>query len=222
MVIPASCITVFPVNVEGITYATAQLVAKRDGKLYLMQVKGVPTEIKIDGKTLKNVKPKGSSKPVYKNIYLLTEEVAQRLFLEQKPTEETTKDVAWKKIHDAGLQRTIIKGPAKVAEAPTDDDFRQAAVYEITVPTDEKGLLEIQYQGDCARLYADGKLIADNFYNGRSFYYGLWRLSEGTQKLELRILPMQPNAPIYFPKEADRTVEERIITVKIYEKIVDG
>ena len=215
MTIPAACVAVFPVNVEGITYATAQLVAKRDGKIYLMQMKGVPTEMKIDGKLMKNVKPKGMTKPVYKNIYLLTEEEAQRLFLEETHTETIAKEVPWKKLHDAGPQRTIVKGPAKVAEAPTDDDFRQAAVYEIDIPSDTKGLLEIQYQGDCARLYTvDGKLIADNFYNGRSFYYALWRLPEGVKKLVLRILPMQPNAPIYFPKEADTTAGEKVMAIK--------
>ncbi len=211
--IPASCVAIFPVNVEGITYATAQLIAKRDGKIYLMQVKGVPTEMKIGRKTFKNLKPKGSLKPIYENIYLLSEEEAQHLFLE-KQQEPTLEDVKFNKIADAGTQRQIVKGPAKVAEAPSDDDFRQAAVYQIDVPTNGKGLMEIHYQGDCARLYANGKLIADNFYNGRCFYYGLWRLPEGVQKLELRILPMQNNVPIYFPKEADTTIGERVVAMK--------
>ena len=179
-----------------------------------MQLKGVPTEIKIAGKLMKNVKPKGTTKPVYRNIYLLTEEEAQWLFLEQNTMTTVVDDMPWKKTSEPGQQRTIVKGPAKVAEAPTDDDFLQAAVYEITVPTDAKGLLEIQYQGDCARLYADGKLIADNFYNGRSFFFGLWRLPESTQKLQLRILPLQPDAPIYFPKEADKTAGEKVMAIK--------
>ena len=213
--IPASCVAIFPVNVEGITYATAQLVGKREGKIYLMQVKGVPTEIKIGDKLLRNVKPKGTVKPVYKNVYLLTEEEAQWLFLEETHTETVAQDVPWKKLHDAGQQRTIVKGPAMVAEAPTDDDFLQAAVYQIDLPTDGNGLLEIQYQGDCARLYTgEGRLIADNFYNGRHFYYALWRLPEGVKTLELRILPMQPNALIYFPKEADTTAGERVTAIK--------
>lgn len=64
-------------------------------------------------------------------------------------------------------------------------------------------LLSIRYRGDCARLYVDGKLVADNFYNGRPFLMGLWRLPVSCSKLELRILPLQKSMPVYFPKEAD-------------------
>lgn len=76
----------FPVNIDGIRYATAQLIAKRDGKIYLEQIPGVPTEIAIGKKILKNVKPLGKDKPVYENIYLLTSEEASRLFLPEKET----------------------------------------------------------------------------------------------------------------------------------------
>ena len=64
LTIPAGCMAIFPVNIDGIRYATAQLVARRDGKVYMMQLKGIPTTIALQsGKTLKNVKPKGLSAP---------------------------------------------------------------------------------------------------------------------------------------------------------------
>ena len=70
--IPAGCMAIFPVNVDGIKYATAQLVAKRDGKIYLMQIPGIPTTICMqNGKVMKNVKVRGTEKPVYGNLYLL-------------------------------------------------------------------------------------------------------------------------------------------------------
>ena len=212
--IPSSCVAIFPVNVEGITYSTAQLVGKRDGKIYLMQVKGIPTELKVEGKLMKNLKPKGLTKPVYKNIYLLDEKEAEHLFLEQPTNTSEQHELTWKKVSEAGVQRQIVKGPAKVAEAPTDDDYQQAAVYQINLSADDNGLMEIQYQGDCARLYANGKLIADNFYNGKNFYFGLWRLPKDVHTLELRILPMQANAPIYYPKEADTRVGEKVMAIK--------
>jgi hypothetical protein len=212
--IPSSCVAIFPVNVEGITYSTAQLVGKRDDKIYLMQVKGIPTELKVEGKLMKNLKPKGLTKPVYKNIYLLDEKEAEHLFLEQPTNTYELHELTWKKVNEVGAQRQIVKGPAKVAEAPTDDDYQQAAVYEINLFDNENGLMEIQYQGDCARLYANGKLIADNFYNGKSFYFGLWRLPKDVRTLELRILPMQANAPIYYPKEADTRVGEKVMAIK--------
>jgi hypothetical protein len=71
--IPAGCIAIFPVNIDGIRYATAQLAAKREGRIYLMQVEGIPTTIALqNGKTLKNVKPRGVATPIYDNVYLLT------------------------------------------------------------------------------------------------------------------------------------------------------
>ena len=213
--IPAGAMAIFPVNVDGIRYATAQLVAKRDGKIYMMQIAGIPTTISMqNGKTLRNVKPRGTDKPVYKNLYLLTQQEAERLFL-GKQADAVSQPVAFTKTKDAGPLRQIVKGKAKVAEAPSESDWQQAAVYSIQLPVGAKGILTINYRGDCARLYADGKLIADNFYYGRPFLYGLWRLPDGMKQLELRILPLQPDAPIYLPREADKTPGEQLFKVDI-------
>ena len=76
-------------------------------------------------------------------------------------------------------------------------------------------MLFVTYRGDCARLYADGRLVADNFYYGRPFFYGLWRLPAGVTQLELRILPLQPDAPIYLPREADKTPGEQLFKVEM-------
>ncbi len=202
MTIPAGTVCIFPVNIDGIRYATAQIVAKRDGKIYMEQVKGIPTEICIDGKRLRNVKPPGLSRPVYGNIYLLDSETASRLFLGEE-RERPAAPVSYEKTKEAGLPREITVGARKVAEAPDDDDFGNAAVYVVDIPEERGGrMLEISYRGDVARLYADGKLMADNFYNGRPFLYGLWRLPPGCRRLELRILPLQKGMPVYFPREA--------------------
>ena len=83
LTIPAGAMAIFPVNVDGIRYATAQLVARREGKTYLMQVPGIPVTICMqNGKLLKNVKPLGLKKPVYGNLYLLTRQDAEHLFLD--------------------------------------------------------------------------------------------------------------------------------------------
>ena len=223
LTVPAGCMAIFPVNIDGIKYATAQLVAKRDGKIYMMQVQGIPTTIALqNGKTLKNVKPKGTDTPIYNNIYLLTQQDAQLLFFTAIPHEDIGLGATCTKIKEAGTLRTIKKGRAKVAEAPSESDWQQAAVYKITVPkeaiTKFKRLLSIAYRGDCARLYLNGHLIADNFYYGRPFYYGLWRLPEDATELELRILPLQPDAPIYLPREADKTAGEAVVKVEIINR----
>lgn len=217
--IPAGCMAIFPVNVDGIKYATAQLVAKRDGKIYLMQIPGIPTTICMqNGKVMKNVKVRGTEKPVYGNLYLLDCVEAERLFLEPEPIVMT--DLATiRKIKEAGPLRKISMGAQRVAEEPSDEDFDQAAVYRITLPELPAGakepLMKFDYQGDCARLYANGKLIADHFQYGRPFLYGLWRLSQDTKELELRILPLQKDAPVYLPKEANKTPGEGVERIEV-------
>jgi hypothetical protein len=231
LTIPAGCIAIFPVNIDGIKYATAQLVAKRDGKIYMMQIPGIPTIISMqNGKTLKNVKAKGTEIPVFKNIYLLTQEQAEHLFLTERGNKDVGLTATYNKVKEAGPLRQIVKGRAKVAEAPAESDWEQAAVYKITVPSEAitkyKRLLSIEYRGDCARLYAylssdsplgQGRkvLVADNFQYGRPFLYGLWRLPEGVTELELRILPMQENEPVYLPREADKTPGEGVKKIEI-------
>ncbi len=233
LTIPAGCMAIFPVNIplDGIhlEYATAQLIAHRDGKVFLTAIDGVPTTIKADGKLLKNVKPRGLSRPVYKNLYLLTSDEASRLFLASETTESSfsTSELPFHKIKEAQPMRHITIGVNKVAEEPTDEDFEQAATYVINLPqpsslsspsgegSAEKLMMGIRYHGDCARLYAVTKegnrhFVADNFYNGRPFLYGLWRLPAETDHMELRILPLQPDMPIYFPCEADTTPGERL------------
>ena len=226
--IPAGTMCIFPVNIDGIRYATAQLIANREGKIYMEQIKGIPTTIAIDGRVLKNLKPKGTEKPVYKNIYLLTSAQAERLFLSEKRKAKSEEVVAFRKVKDSGAPRKITIGVNKVAEEPVDADFENAAVYTIDLPkeaslltppstllTPPSTLLTIHYRGDVARLYADGKLIDDNFYNGRPFQYALWRLPKDCHQLELRILPLQKDMPVYFPREADVTPGERVINITI-------
>ena len=211
LTIPAGTMCILPVNIDGIRYATAQPIAKRDGKIYLAQVKGIPSTIALqNGKVLKNLKPSGTAKPVCQNIYLLTSEQAERLFLQADEPQARPTAVAYQKEKEAGALRTITIGVNHVAEEPTDEDFEQAAVYTIHLPQQRQALLQIAYRGDCARLYADGKLVADNFYNGRPFLMGLWRLPESCTSLELRILPLQKDMPVYFPREADTTPGESV------------
>jgi hypothetical protein len=225
--VPAGTICIFPVNIDGIKYATAQLVAKRDGKVYLEQIKGIPTEMAIDGKVIRNLKVNGLSKPVYKNIYLLNSEQAGQLFLEEgeKSMEKgIRRDVQWKRVKEPGSLRTITIGVNKVAEEPSDEDFEQAAVYTIDLPEDSpfftphSSLLNIDYRGDVARLYVNGQLIDDNFYNGRPFQYALWRLPKDCHQLELRILPLQQEMPVYFPREADTTPGEQVKQITIIDQ----
>ena len=111
-------------------------------------------------------------------------------------------------IQDAGPLRTVRLGSQGVAEAPTDSDFDAAAVWHIQLPEDTEtardSRLRIRYIGDVARVYLDGKLIGDNFYNGKPFEIGLRRYAPDiySGELVLQILPLGASAPIYLAEDA--------------------
>lgn len=226
--IPAGTMTLFPVNMPVgdalLTYATVQPVAKRDGKIWFEQKAGITAEFCFGGK-VQTVKRTSMEKPFATvggiQLYLVNTAEAEHLFLSEKQKEESGKlkeapPVSFNKVKEAGAPRTITIGKAKVAESPIDADFDAAAIYRITLPTDSiarKSLMQIRYRGDVARLYANGHLIADNFYNGRPFLMGLWRLPADITELELRILPLQKDMLVYFPREADTTPGEEVIDI---------
>ncbi|MDE6628298.1 MAG: beta-galactosidase [Muribaculaceae bacterium] len=219
--IPAGAVCIFPVNIAGIRYATAQPVARRNGMVYLAEIPGIPVEIvTTDGKRLKNVRPQGAHNPVYANICLLSHEEALRLFLPPSPKLPPVQAPAFRKTAEAAkAARHISIGVNNVAEAPVDSDFCAAAVYTIDSlpePDNRTGrLLNIEYRGDVARLYCNGRLIADNFYNGRPMLYGLWRLPADATSLELRVLPLQSDMPVYFPAEASTAPGEALLRLSI-------
>lgn len=92
-----------------------------------------------------------------------------------------------------------------VAVAPTDDTMAKiAARWSISLPKDaftgiEDVFLQIHYEGDVARLYASAALLDDNFYNGDFWVIGLKRFASCLDApLELQVLPLRDNAPVYF------------------------
>ncbi len=95
--------------------------------------------------------------------------------------------------------------PRGVAQAPDAGDLPQAAKWQITVPAGAlNGLselfLEVNYQGDVARLSANQRLLDDNFYNGMPWMIGLKRFLAADQPstFELSVLPLRKDAPVYF------------------------
>jgi hypothetical protein len=111
----------------------------------------------------------------------------------------------------AGIAPPIKFGPALpyrpqgVAQAPEAGNLPQAARWQITIPAGTvNGLselfLEVKYQGDLARLSANGQLLDDNFSNGSPWMVGLKRYLAPNQPstFDLSILPLRKDAPIYF------------------------
>jgi len=113
-------------------------------------------------------------------------------------------------IKEAGEVPPVKLGPAvswrqnAVAMAPDDRDFESAGKWAITVPRNLQSItisnlfLNIAYTGDVARLMANGYLLDDNYNNGMPWAIGLRNLTIGDGKLELTILPLRRDAPIFL------------------------
>ncbi|MBS0664386.1 MAG: beta-galactosidase [Verrucomicrobia bacterium] len=107
-------------------------------------------------------------------------------------------------VQPAGPLRVIRRAatPHGVAAAPTDADFAAAARWRIPLPAQlpPRVMLRLHYVGDVARVYVNGQLVMDDFYNGDPLEIPLWRhaaaLAHG--ELTVSILPLQRHAPIYF------------------------
>jgi hypothetical protein len=123
-----------------------------------------------------------------------------------------------------------------VAQAPPESELPQAAKWAITVPPTNMAhlsdlFLEVKYQGDVARLYANHRLLTDDFYNGQTWSIGLRRFldSENAGKFELHILPLRKDAPVNLelPSPPDFLGKNQIDTldsirlVPEYELVID-
>jgi beta-galactosidase len=98
----------------------------------------------------------------------------------------------------------------EVAIAPEEAAFDGAARWSIRIPpiiesTAVKHVfLRISYEGDVARVYERGKLVTDDFFKGTPWEIAVRNLTvQGADpQLELRILPLRQDAPIYLPARA--------------------
>lgn len=104
------------------------------------------------------------------------------------------------KLRDGGALRTVGMGQRGVAGQPSDNDFAQAAAWRIdgvnALKDPSNYFLKVTYEGDVAHIYSDGKLVEDNFYNGKPMYVRATSLLGAKNTLE--ILPLGKDYPIYF------------------------
>lgn len=102
----------------------------------------------------------------------------------------------------------------EVALVPSEADFAASARWSVRIPALESGtgevILRIVYQGDIARLYAGGRLIADDFYHGAPWEIGLRHIAAADLErgLELKILPLRADAPIYLGSAVKPAIPE--------------
>lgn len=122
--------------------------------------------------------------------------------------------VGWRLTRPAGQAKpAVVDATSGRASAPPDADFDTiAAVVRVEIPADaldhdDEVLLRIDWVGDVGRAYLDGQLVADHFWYGEVWEIGLRRfhpavLADG---LELRLLPLRQDAPIYLSPRARPT-----------------
>ncbi len=138
-------------------------------------------------------------------------------------------EAALEKMQSAGPAREILPGKISqpVAAEPGDADFDKAAVWRVKLPADidlnTDPILRLHYVGDVARVTLNGRLLNDNFYNGRPFDLGLRRYAPGivTGDLRVEILPLRKDAPIYLAREAqpDFSKQQSILSLNGVEII---
>lgn len=136
-------------------------------------------------------------------------------------------DFKWISIRDAAIRSSLRMQPSRghrstMPLAPEDADFAGAAAWSLSIPAQSmNGLsdifLRIHYAGDVARLYEDGRLLDDDFYNGRAWEIGLKRfLPEAfNKKLEVDVLPLPRKAPVYLDMRAWEQMNNTGQTAKV-------
>jgi hypothetical protein len=139
------------------------------------------------------------------------------------------------KRNDAHPRAPVSMGK-EVAEAPDEAAFDCAARWIIRVPPVESDavkniFLRITYQGDVARIYDRGMLVTDDFFKGTPWVIGLAPIvaREADPELELRILPLREDAPIYlpmgtrpsFPSTGEVAVLQDVQVIPEYEVVAD-
>jgi hypothetical protein len=204
-----------------IDWATAEPYCKADGMVYFIAIAGKKPCLSINGKkyNAKADKPftaagmtfcvlsrakANSSYKIGDKLYFsdgLLYQNGDKIIEEQWLPRQMP--VKYTKIHDSKGLRQVVMGRQKVAAAPTDEDFEKAAVWRIDLGEQSEAasdcFLKINYCGDVARVYADGKLVQDNYWNGKPM---LVRMSDLIGKqVELRILPLGKDYPIYLQRE---------------------
>ena len=226
---------IWPVDLDlghgvTLTWATAQPLCAAEQNdvrtIYFAETPGVDAEFAIAGKSPQAVKPGDELKLSDKvRVVLLSEADSlainrdARGVIYRDPPQSTGTPMTIKTefVQSAGPTRTITLGKISqpVAVEPSDDDFKQAAVWRIKLPSSfdpatSPGLLKIHYRGDVLRLSINGRLITDDFYNGRPLEIDLRRYAAElkTASVTVAVLPLRKDAitgsapVIYVPDAA--------------------
>ena len=207
-----------------IDWATAQPFCKLRRALYFTAVEGIEPVLMIGGKEYRPALDKAFRVKGVKIVVMSPERALKAYKVSDRRVRfsdgilyrdgrrlveerwERGDAVGFTPVQPAAPAREVGIGALGVAEQPSEADYGAAAVWRLDVPElpdADDWFLEVDYDGDVARVCADGRLVEDNFWNGRTM---LVRVSDLVGKqAELRILPLRKDAPIYL-QSAQRAV----------------
>ena len=218
---------------EGATidWTTVEPFCKVDDLIYFIEIRGKKPQISVDGKVY-TCKLNKQQKAGKLNVCVLSYEKAKTAYkidgkllyaknggilyksdsciVEEVWTKSPVIAATVTEVKKADAPRVVPMGRQAVAAQPVEEDFAKAAVYTINYDTSginnyDNLFLRINYRGDVARVYADGRLVADNFWNGKEMWVRMADLVG--KKVELKILPLRKDAPVYFQKEQKAMIE---------------
>ena len=204
---------------------TVQPFAKADDGLYLITVPGAKRHaitigkrsyrltpdipLTVDGKTLTLLSPEKARTAYVIDGHLYHAPHAGILYkgggqIYEEAWEDLTSTPEIRLIQQPDVSpmlREIKMGAQKVAAMPVEQDYKHACTWTMELPAlGDDDFIRICYQGDVARVLADGVPVADNFWNGKPMYVR-YRDLAGAQHVELQILPLGRDYPIYLQRE---------------------
>lgn len=209
-----------------IDWATAQPFCKTGKSIWFAAIDGIEPQLQLNGEIF-TPEPDKPFKVKGINIVVMSPEKALQAYkvgndvkfsdgILYKDGKKLMKevwvygdDVPATQTKEAGPLRNIPIGVSGVPEQPSNEDFAQAAEWTLdipSVPDPENWFLEFSYRGDVARVYADGILVQDNFWNGRTMQL---RMTDVMGKdTKLCILPMPKDIPVYLQANQKKTLSE--------------
>lgn len=186
----------FRMNLDGVTleYATAQPICKEGNTYFFAEIPNVKTEFKVDGEAVASRDFEKNNVRIITLTMREAERLRRlddglyigincNLYMEDGAVKSAeTGSYSYKKwngkefeLHSVNVDFTEPEVTITAADKP---DFEPEYLYELQMGGERKitwqkisvkgseGFVKLHYVGDAAQLYADGKLVADDYYYG--------------------------------------------------------
>lgn len=101
----------------------------------------------------------------------------------------------------AGAAKLLSRQPSQWTRA----DWRNAALWQITVPQADRSLhllVRIHYLANVLHVRSGGKLLVDDFYHGEPLDVPLWRIAPSNRgHMDIQLMPLYPHFRVIMPPQ---------------------